>query len=359
MTPPHSPSFRERLRLATRIVRQIEQARNSAPGPLPEYDWQRLLSLQRSLDVSRVRGWTVGLSRLWRQHASLVRTVVHHLEARQRDLDERQNERPVTSIGEILDDLAVLETEFGGLTIDLRDRTFSVVTPAIVLEGIELGRFRIVVQVDSLGEPSPYDVLALDPNPATESSDVFHPHVQGEALCEGEGRAAIRKASADGRILDLCVIVHQILQTYHSGSAYVPLSRREGRTCQDCGTHASEDASTFCRACEDDLCHDCADCCAVCQADLCAHCRSRCTDCRTTVCEGCREPCAGCGAGHCPDCLSAGQCASCHEESETQSEEIDDGDETLEGTAEGTPEPSTTTEPAVYAVGVGQVPVPA
>jgi hypothetical protein len=341
------------------MVRQIEEARLTAPGPLPEYDWQRLLGVQRGLEVSRTRGWTVGLSRLRRQHAALVRTVIHHLEARQRDLDETRDRRPTVSICEILDDLAVLETEFSGLSIDLRKRTFSVVTPSIVLEGIELGRFEIVVQVDSLGEPSPYDVVALDPRPATDSSDVFHPHVQGESLCEGEGRAAIRRASAEGRVLDLCVIVRQILKTYHSGSAYVPLSRWEGRTCQDCGTHASEDASTSCHACEDDLCHDCAASCAVCLEDLCAHCRSRCTDCLTALCDGCLVPCAGCGEGHCRDCLSAEQCPSCLEESENQSEETYHGEETLEGTAEGTPEPQASAELAVHSVGLGQIPVPA
>jgi hypothetical protein len=358
MNPPQSPSLRERLRLASRIVRQIEQARMDAPGPLPEYDWQRLLAIRCGLEVSRVRGWTAGLPRLRRQHASLVRTVVHHLDARQRDLDAMRDRRPVTSICEILDDLAILETEFNGLAIDLRDRTFSVVTPSIVLEGIELGRFQIVVQVDRLGEPSPYEVVALDPNTATESSDVFHPHVQGESLCEGEGRAAIRKASADGRVLDLCVIVHQILQTYHSGSAYVPLSRWTGRTCQDCGTHASDKSSTTCRACEDNLCQDCADSCAVCSKELCSHCRSRCTDCQTTICNSCQEACEGCGEGHCRDCLSDERCSCCFEESETQSEEIDDGEETLEGTIERTPQPPTAIESAVHAVGVGQVPVP-
>jgi hypothetical protein len=359
MNPPHSPSLRERLRLAGRIVRQIEQARLAAPGPLPEYDWQRLLSVQRGLELSRVRGWTAGLSRLRRQHASLVRTVITHLETRERVLDETRDRRPVVSICEILDDLAVLETDFGGLSINLRKRTFSVVTPSIVLEGIELGRFEIVVQVDCLGQPSPYDVVALDPNPATDSSDTFHPHVQGESLCEGEGRAAILRASTEGRVLDLCVIVHQILQTYHSGSAYVPLSRWKGRTCQDCGTHASEDESTSCRACEDDLCQDCAASCAVCLKDLCSDCRSRCTDCQTAICDGCLQPCAGCGEGHCPDCLTAEQCPNCLEASETQSEEIHDGEETLEGATEGTPEPTTSTEPAVHALGMGQVFVPA
>ena len=45
MNPPQSPSLHERLRLASGIVRQIEQAQMAAPGPLPECEWQRLLSI--------------------------------------------------------------------------------------------------------------------------------------------------------------------------------------------------------------------------------------------------------------------------------------------------------------------------
>ena len=143
MNPPQSPSVRERLRLATRIFRQIEQARLNAPGLLPECEWQRLLSVQRGLEMSRVRGWTASVPRLRRQHASLVRTVVSHLEARQRVLDEMRDRRPVASVRDLIADLAALETEFGGLSINLQKKTFAVVTPSVVLEGIELGRFEI------------------------------------------------------------------------------------------------------------------------------------------------------------------------------------------------------------------------
>lgn len=354
MNPPRSPTRHERLRLALKIARQLGQARAGEPGPLPEYDWQRLMKVLRWLELASRRGWTATVPRLRRQHASLVRSVVSHLEGRQRTLDEMRDQRPVASIGDILADMSALEAEFDGLAIDLKNRTLSVVTPPVVLEGIELGRFEIVVQVDCLGDACPYEVIALDPNPAAESSDTVHPHVQGESLCEGEGRAAIRRASAEGRVFDLCVIVQQILQTYHSGSAYVPLSRWNGRTCRDCGTSASEDESTTCGRCDDELCHDCAETCGVCCQGLCTSCRSRCTDCDSAICDGCLQPCAECGEGHCPNCLSSEECASCLEESETLTEESDD-EETLEEAVEGTSEPETATDPAVHAVGVGEV----
>jgi hypothetical protein len=358
MNPPRSPTRHERLRLALKIARQLGQARAGDPGPLPEYEWQRLMKVSRWLELASRRGWTATVPRLRRQHVSLVRSVVSHLEDRQRTLEEMRDQRPVASIGDILADMDALKAEFGDLAIDLKNRTLSVVTPSVVLESIELGRFEIVVQVDCLGDSSPYDVIALDPNPAAESSDTVHPHVQSESLCEGEGRAAIRRASADGRVFDLCVIVHQILQTYHSGSAYVPLSRWKRRTCRDCGTNSSEDESTTCGRCEDELCHDCVESCAGCGHGLCSSCRSRCADCDSAICDGCLQPCAGCGEGHCPNCLNSEECATCLEESETLTEENND-EETLEEAVEGTSEPAKATDPAVHALGVGEVLVPA
>lgn len=358
MNSPH-PSRRDLLRLATLIHRQLDESRPVVPGPIPEHDWQRLVTLQRWLELAHQRGWTRALSRLERQHVSLVRTLTHHLAARQQIFDERRDRRPVASLRDILADLAALDAEFEGLPIHLKEKTFSVVTPPIVLEGVELGRFQITVQIECLGESSPYEVFALDPNPAADSSNVVHPHVQEDSLCEGEGRAAIRRASAEGRVFDLCLIVHQILQTYHSGSAYVPLSRWNGRECRDCGTRSSDDESTSCRRCDNDLCLDCADSCGACQESVCAECRSRCVACDSAVCDSCLRSCVSCGEGHCRDCLSTAECDTCLASSETLPEETDDDKATLEGTPERTPQSATTADLAIHAVGLGQVSVPA
>ena len=350
---------RDRLRLATCIQRQFDLPDPSGPGPLPEHDWEHLRKTQRWLDLARRRGWTGGLPRLERQYATRVRTLIHHLESHEHVLDHRRDRPAFPSLRDILADLTALETEFDGLTIDLRKKTFSVVTPPIVLEGIELGRFEIVVGVEGLGDPSPYEVLALDPSPATGSSNVVHPHVQHDSLCEGEGRTPLRRASAEGRVFDLCLIVHQILRTYHAGSAYVPLSLWNGRECHDCGTHASDDDTTSCRQCDHDLCLECADSCAVCQERVCSECRSPCAGCDSSVCSGCQLSCVSCGESFCRNCLSRAECEACLTHSETTAEETDDEETSLEGAVAGTPQPPAAAGLTVHAVGLGQVPVPA
>ena len=39
----------------------------------------------------------------------------------------------------------------------------------------------------------------LDANPADANHSVTHPHVQDEAVCEGEGRQPVRRALEQGR----------------------------------------------------------------------------------------------------------------------------------------------------------------
>jgi hypothetical protein len=355
--PTTDPAVSRRLmRLARRIHHRVESAAEPSHAPIPRYEWERLLKLDRYLELSKARGWRSALPRLQRDYIRTVQTLVHHAEANLQALHAEADRRPVASVRDILADLIALQSEFGGLEVDLKLGNFSVVTEAIELEGVWLGRFRIVVLLDCLGEASPYEIVALDPNPASESSETVHPHVQGDSLCEGEGRAAIRKASQQGRVYDLCVLIRQILETYNSGSAYVPLSRWANCPCEDCGTSVGSGESTFCHRCESDLCQDCAIACGDCQENVCVSCRSQCQSCSSTYCDHCFQTCDRCGNQFCSECLDEGRCSSCQETEETLDEE------TLEESVEGKPaevETAVETVAAVHALGVGEVPVPA
>jgi hypothetical protein len=302
------------------------------------------------------QGGSAAAPRLRREYTRFARTLIHHVESNIEILKQQTDRRPIARLSDIVADLVALKAEFGSLEIDLKAGTFTVTTEPIRLEGIDLGPFRIRVSLDWMGEPSPYEVLALEPNPAADSSLVVHPHVQGETLCEGDGKAAIRRASEQGRIFDLCVIVRQILQTYHSGSADVPLSRWQGHECHDCARRAPDDESTTCARCEEDLCHDCAESCSVCRENVCSQCRGPCGCCQSDFCEHCLSTCSDCGESFCSACVDAGRCDACHNALENPDEE------TTENPAEGIPDPlgaATAADPAVLAVGVGQVPVPA
>jgi hypothetical protein len=78
-----------------------------------------------------------------------------------------------------------------------------------------------------------------------------HPHVREKLLCEGDGAASIRRALAEGRLLDFFTLVRQVLETYNPGSAYVELSRWNGVTCKDCGYIMPGDGYGTC-----DLCYE-------------------------------------------------------------------------------------------------------
>ena len=96
------------------------------------------------------------------------------------------------------------------------------------------GPFEIRLDWRQLGSATPYRVVALDPHPAAKDTDVTHPHVQEEQLCEGEGRSAVRAALAEGRLYDFFLLVSQLLHTYGRGSAYVELDNWDGIPCDDC-----------------------------------------------------------------------------------------------------------------------------
>ena len=135
---------------------------------------------------------------------------------------------PPQTVREIFGDLVALSDEFEGVTIDASNQTLSVTTEPIVLEEIDLGPFEIRLHWDRIGERRPYEVVALEPNPAGESSDTTHPHVKGEQLCEGDGRAVDRPSPSSRTLVDFFQIVSRILDTYNSGSAYVSLSDWNG-----------------------------------------------------------------------------------------------------------------------------------
>src|ERR1700732_4445519 len=131
---------------------------------------------------------------------------------------------------------------------------------------IDLGPFEIRLYWDRIGDRRTYEVIALEPNPAGESRETVHPHVRGEQLCEGDGRASIDRALRAGRLLDFFQIVSRILATYNSGSACPTLSDCKGCPCADCGDVVCEDDAYGCDRCSDSLCRECLSSCVRCDS---------------------------------------------------------------------------------------------
>lgn len=301
------------LRAAVRLAALLKRSHSNDFPELPTRAWQEC--------VRRRELWQHALSRNWSTAAEWVRG---ELERRLRDLrrqlasfeedliDDRAGLRPTTR--ELYDDLCALDEQFDELEFDDSACEISAVTDSIVLDGFGFGSFRIVLDGASLTTHSPrYRVIAVTPQPAATNSDVTHPHVNAESLCEGDARAVLRRALADGRLLDFFTIVAQTLATYNPSSAYVTVERWEGITCRSCGDWADEEDASSCERCGDELCSDCATGCDGCSQYVCGGCSAECPACQSYFCDACLVLCEDCHERFCSQCLDENRCPGCRE----------------------------------------------
>jgi len=234
-------------------------------------------------------------------------------------------QKDVPTLAALVEDLDQLEQEFGDLEYDNKRGTIAVTTDPITLEDIELGPFRIQLDIGKLGElyySSPYYVIALEPNPAATDQGVTHPHVNSERLCEGEGSSAIQAALEEGRLCDFFTLARSILNTYSPDSPYVALADWQGESCYECGSAMNSDNSYSCGFCDNSVCEECSTYCRSCQETICLACAAKCEVCEEPVCPRCaRVKCTECQVVCCESCITDGLCPDCREERENENEQ--------------------------------------
>ena len=221
-------------------------------------------------------------------------------------------------LSDIFAELNQIEQDLGQLQFDLKEKTISLITEPISLDDISFGSFEIKLQISEMQKlytDSPYRVIALEPNPAGADSNVTHPHVSSDRLCEGDGHMAIRRALEDGRLCDFFTMIVNILQTYNPDSPYVSLDDWDGVSCYDCGYTISGDDSYYCEYCERDYCSQCSTYCQMCDTTICLGCAYECPSCNKPVCKHCTAVCTECEETFCEDCITEeGLCKSCQED---------------------------------------------
>jgi hypothetical protein len=314
------------LRAAERIASHLHRLK-AAPLPvdLPDGDWNQCQSLMRQIDLCTTRNWSHAAALLSDRLQRAIDRCRDRLQEIMRQVSGSGRLLPPQTTGDVFGDLVALSDEFEGVTVDASNQTLSVTTEPIVLEAIDLGPFEIRLHWDRIGDRRPYEVVALEPNPAGESADTTHPHVRGEQLCEGDGRAPIDRALRAGRLMDFFHIVSRILDTYNSGSAYVSLSNWNGSPCADCGDVVCEDDVYVCDRCGDRLCRDCLSSCVRCDATCCHCCTTYCRSCEESICSDCQRDCGECHRPVCNSCLSeTGLCQECQEEQDAESFDDDE-----------------------------------
>ncbi|REK46893.1 MAG: hypothetical protein DWQ46_05195 [Planctomycetota bacterium] len=322
------------LRMAAAIrERAMSGIQKTAAVYLPVAIWQQLVDLHHQLERARERDWQMAEMQLQRDFSAVMQSLRADLEASERALQRSRPDKPFASVDELYQDLKALHEEFDELSFDRQDRTLSVTTEPIELEGVYLGTFQIQLDWSDLGcsERQSYRAIAVEGNPSAANESVTHPHVQDGFVCEGEGRPTIRAALQQGRLLDFFLIVANLLRTYNADSPYVSLDDWHGVECRDCGTTVSGDDRWTCENCESAVCGDCYYSCPDCDRTFCAGCVTQCEDCDEHTCYSCTKCCLGCERDLCPNCLEEDErCTTCHEQEESEYEDDEDNREPVE-----------------------------
>ena len=290
----------------------------------------QLTAFGRNIRMCGSRGWERSANRMVHRVERLLPDQRYMIERIGQTIESCRIEIP--SLRDLVAELQAAEQEFGQINWCAKTGCVSVVTEPIELEGVELGEFEIMLEINRLADLDrdvPYHVVALDPHPAAGNASVSHPHVSDERLCTGDASAAIHAALAAGRICDLFMLVRAVLTTYNPGSPYVRLEQWHGHACEDCGTVVADEDTYFCHECQNDFCGECASHCHRCEYTTCLGCLQMCSVCEEDVCSSCMTSCPECGRDLCVSCLEERQCP-CLEEMDD-----DDDPDPVEVTARG------------------------
>ena len=306
------------IRLAGRIHQELLRTQKQPPLPeLPQAAWRDAERWLWYLRFGQERGWTGAVAAARGDLVFALRAIVTQSEMALAVLEGGKSSPLVLSMHDIYEELVAVEQEFDEVDWDWKKGTLSVVTEPITLEEIDLGSFEIVLDWRNVDSTMSYRVVAKQEHAAECDSNVTHPHVSSEKLCEGDGRVPIRQALQQGRLCDFFLLVRQVLQTYNPGSAYVKLQNWSGSRCQDCGYDCDE--TLVCEGCENDICDDCCGGCSTCDSRCCSECRGRCHGCQRNHCHSCLSACADCSETFCEECLPDGRCSECREAADTES----------------------------------------
>jgi len=283
---------------------------------------EELNAESRKMSVSLMHNWFTAADRCCSRITRLLSDISHSISQVKQLAEAPQKKAP--TLAQILEELDQVQDEFGSVDLEKSENTIFVVTDPITLEDVPLGPFRIQLELGKLGDlykDRPYRVIALDPNPAATDSNVTHPHVTSQRLCEGDGAAALTASLEQGRLSDFLTMVRSILNTYNPDSPYIALHDWTGQPCHDCGYTMSSEDTYFCQHCEHDYCSECSTYCRLCEEPTCLGCSGQCPHCEDMVCRNCISECERCGELFCESCLEENLCPNCRKETEKENEE--------------------------------------
>ena len=267
----------------------------------------------RQYSLAIAKGWNAAAERVKNR---LIRNLTDHKLQLERFSDYLNINIPaMPKLKDVYDEIIQLELEYEYLEVSDTYGKITVLTNNIELEGFYFGCFKIELNlkhISKINSESPYRIIAQSPCPASSDSEVTHPHVHSNRLCEGDGFNSIRNALIQGRLIDFFTIVENILNTYNPESPYVSLDDWDGISCYSCGYSVSGDDCYYCECCDNDFCSECSTYCKSCDITICDSCAYHCANCEDSICEECREICLECANAFCSDCIDKdGYCKTC------------------------------------------------
>ena len=315
-----------RIRMALKLQRILQKLQSafdpsviaSVEGTLHQ---SQQLSDQFSLYMKcRKRGWAAASDTVYQRMLQILQRIKHISTTSLQPIPASLASRCL-SARDLCAELGQLADEFPQTSLDLKKQVISAQTEAIVLEDIYLGEFRLELHLDRLlshCDAKAFDIVALDPHPASGDADIVHPHVRDNQICAGDGAAPIASALREGRIADAFLAIHAVIRTYNSSSPYISLDRWQGIVCSDCGNSEDDDNSFFCDGCSSYFCRECFSSCDLCNEAYCNSCLEQDDESDRNCCPSCRHQCEFCGrtvdARHfnestqlCPGCEAARQ----------------------------------------------------
>ena len=296
---------------------------------------RELATESRKMGISLKRGWFAAADKCRNRTANLLTDIAYSITQVKQFAEKPQKKAP--NLAFLVEELSQLYDEFDCVEFEKDNCAISVVTDPIVLDDIPLGAFKIQLCLNKftgLYNTRPYQIIALNPNPASSDENVTHSHVNGEKLCEGDGAAAITAALEQGRLVDFFTMIRSILTTYNPDSPYIALHDWDGSPCHDCGYTMSSEDTYFCQYCQYDYCHDCSTYCRQCEETVCLGCAVQCPHCEEPRCRECISKCSECEEFYCEDCLEEGVCPTCKEEMENDNEEQQENTEQKENSSQ-------------------------
>jgi hypothetical protein len=312
MEPPDKSLLRLAMQIHTLLTAPASTTRFLE---LPTATWNRAQELVQRIRRAELSSLTLAADKLRQELRYKLGSLGSSVHEIQQSLFSAHEITYAATASEIYRDLKSLATQFYSVSFDAQGRFLSVVTEPITLEERYLGPFEIRLELRPPLRTSDYRVIAHDPQPPACQSDVTHPHVRDEVLCEGDGHAAIRQALAEGRLVDFFEIVERILKTYNPESPFVELGLWDGEDCSDCGETTRPEDRYECQRCESPTCIDCAATCSGCDSTFCAYCICKCFVCLQAYCGDCLRSCDACRRDVCTNCLTTEErCSECHEE---------------------------------------------